>query len=99
MGKVISTVITDVLVYLTIRHSLLPPKCFRGLPGHTMTDLLLYLVHNIKNAWRRKKVVTIIFLDIASAFPNAMTDCLLLNMKRLRYPTEIIDFFGTMLHD
>ena len=99
MGKVISAAITDVLVYLTVRHSLLPSKCFGGLPGRTTTDSLLYLVHNVKNAWRRKKVVTIIFLDIASAFPNAMTNRLLLNMKRLGYPTKIMDFFHAMLRD
>ena len=74
MGKVVSSVITDELVYLTMRHSLLPAKCFGGLPSRTTTDSLLYLVHNIKNAWCRRKVVTIIFLDIASTFPNAMTD-------------------------
>ena len=84
MGKVITTVVTDMLVFLTVRHSILPSKCFGGLPGRTTVDSLLYLTHNIKNAWWRKKVVTILFLDIASAFPNAMTSCLLLNMRRLR---------------
>ena len=46
-----------------------------------MADSLLYLTHNIKNAWWHKKVVTILFLDIASMFPNAMTSHLLLNMR------------------
>ena len=44
-------------------------------------------------------MVTIIFLDIASTFPNAMMDWLLLNMRQLRYPVEIIDFFCTMRQD
>src|SRR6266481_9413272 len=72
MGKVISVVVTDMLVYLTVGHSILPPKCFGGLPGCTTTDSLIYLIHNIKNAWHRKKVATIILLDITSTFPNAM---------------------------
>ena len=75
MGKVVSSVITDKLVYLTVQHSLLPSKCFGGLPGCTTTDLLLYLVHNIKNTWQcwhRRKVVIIIFPDITNAFPNTM---------------------------
>ena len=52
MGKMVSAVMTDVLVYLTVRHNLLLAKCFGGLPGHTMTDSLIYLVNNIKNVWR-----------------------------------------------
>jgi hypothetical protein len=99
MGKVLSGVITDVTVYLTVRHSLLPQRHFGGLPGRTTTDSLLYLTHKIKDAWRRKKVVTIIFLDIANAFPNAVTDRLLLNMKRLGYPTAIIQFYEALLKD
>ena len=97
MGKLIITVVTDIVVYLTACHSLLLPNCFGGLPGHMTADPLLYLIHDIKNTWRRKKIVTMIFLDITSAFPNAITDCLLLNMCQLGYPTAVIDLFGAML--
>jgi hypothetical protein len=86
MGKIVSGVVTDIATYLTIRHSILPSHHFGGLPGRTTTDSLLYLTHKIKDAWRRRKVVTIIFLDIANAFPNAVTDRLLKNMAQLRYP-------------
>src|SRR6266481_2763496 len=67
----------------------MPPKCFGGLPGCTTTDSLLYLVNNIKNTWRKKHVATIVFLDIAGTFPNAVTSQLLLNMRKLAYPTEL----------
>src|SRR6266481_5996954 len=77
----------------------MPPKCFGGLPGCTTTDSLLYLVNNIKNAWRRKHVATIVFLDIAGAFPNTVTSRLLLNMRKLAYPTELIGFFEVVLAD
>ena len=71
-------------------HNLLLLKCFGSLLGRTTTDSLLYLSHNVKNTWRQKKVVTIILLDIASAFPNAITSQLILNMKWLGYPTPLI---------
>jgi len=51
MGKVISGVITDIAIYLTVWHGLLPPWHFGGLPGKTTLDSLLYLTHHIKNAW------------------------------------------------
>ena len=49
-GKVVLAVMTNVLVYLTVQHNLLPAKCFRGLPGQTTSDSLLYLIYNVKNA-------------------------------------------------
>jgi Endonuclease-reverse transcriptase len=83
MGKIISGVMTDITVYLTIRHNLLPPRHFGGLPGKTTIDSLLHLTHRIKTAWRNRKVVMVIFLDIANAFPNAVTNRLLKNMSIL----------------
>ena len=88
---------TNVLVYVTMWHNLLPMKCFGGLPGRTTTDSLIYLVHGIKNAWRQGRVVTILLLDIASAFPNAVTSRLTLNMWRLGYPMPLVQFFEAML--
>jgi ribonuclease HI len=99
MSKILSGVITDVATYLTVRHSLLPSQHFGGLPGRTTTDSLLYLTHKIKAAWRKRKVVTIIFLDIANAFPNAVTSRLLLNMRKMGYPTAIVNFFSALLTD
>ena len=64
-----------------------------------MTDSLLYLVHAIKSTCHQKKVVNLILLDIASAFPSAVTSRLLLNMQQLRYPTQLISFIQAMLDD
>ncbi|KIJ22827.1 hypothetical protein M422DRAFT_276688 [Sphaerobolus stellatus SS14] len=99
MGKIISGVMTDIVTYITSRHALLPSRHFGGLPGRTTTDSLLFLTHKIKDSWRRRRVVTIIFLDIANTFPSAVTDRLLWNMAKLRYPTEIIHFFRALLTD
>jgi hypothetical protein len=74
MGKILLGVITDITVYISVHHLLLPEKHFGGLLGKTTTDSLLYLTHHIKAAWRQKRVITIIFLDITNAFPNAVTD-------------------------
>lgn len=95
-GKIISGVMTDVTVYLTVCHSLLPPCHFSGLPGRTTVESLLHLTHCVKLAWQRCKVVIIIFLNIANAFPNAVMGRLLKNMTKLGYPTEIIAFFSAM---
>jgi hypothetical protein len=74
MGKIISSVMTDITVYVTVKHAPLPLKLFGGLPGKTTPNSVLYLVHQIKAAWRKGKVVTIIFMDITKTFPNAITE-------------------------
>lgn len=89
----------DITTFLSMRHSLIPSKHFGGIPGRTTTDSLLYLTTRIQNAWRAGKVVRIIFLDIAAAFPNAVTERLLKNMRRRRYPTQLVDFYKAMLKD
>ena len=99
MGKVVSGVVTDITVYLTLHHCLLPLWHFGRLPGNTTADYLLYLTHCIKAAWNRQKVVTIIFLDIANVFLNAVMAHLLKNIVKLGYPTKIVGFFSAMLKD
>ena len=99
MGKIISGIMTDITVYLTVRHNLPPPCNFGGLPNRMTVDSLLYLTHWVKEVWHKWKVATIIFLDIANTFPNPVMEWLLKNMARLGYPSEIVSFFKAMLKD
>ena len=68
-------------MHLVKTHQLLPATHFRGRPGRSTTDSLHLLVDYIKAAWRRKQVVAVLFLDIEGAFPNAVTDHLLHNLR------------------
>lgn len=64
------------------KNALLPDTHFGGCPGRTTTDAIHYLVDKIKSAWGRKKVASILFLDVEGAFPNAVTDRLIHNLKK-----------------
>jgi hypothetical protein len=80
--KLLTAVIADQMTYYLERHQLLPATHFGGRPGRSTTDSLHLLEETIKNAWRTKKVASVLFLDIEGAFPNAVTDRLLHNMKK-----------------
>lgn len=80
-------------------NNLLPETHFGGRPGRMTTDAVHYLVHKIKSAWRGKKVASILFLDVEGAFPNAVTDRLLHNMRKRRIPTQYINFVKQILQD
>jgi hypothetical protein len=57
------------------------------------------LAYKIKNAWRKGKVASVLFLDIEGAFPNAVTDRLLHNMRNRKIPEQYIIFVGNMLRE
>jgi hypothetical protein len=56
MGKVLTAIIAELLVFYTETHSLLPAHHFGGRPGRTTTDAVHLLTHKIKDAWRKRQV-------------------------------------------
>lgn len=97
MGKLLSAVVAERLTYLLEHHQLLPSTHFGGRPRRSTTDSLHLLEDTVKNAWRTGKVASALFLDIEGAFPNAVTKCLLHNMRMRRIPGELINFIEQLL--
>ena len=78
-------------------HGLLPATHICGCPGRTTTDSLHLLTDYIKAAWRKKKVVSALILDVEGAFLNAVTHRLLHNMRQHRVPEAYVSFVSTMV--
>ena len=97
MCKVLTAIIAELMTYYTETHQLLPPHHFGGRPGRTTTDAVHLLVHKVKDAWRKRQVTAVLFLDIEGAFPNAVTGKLLHSMRKRGLPEALIRFAGTML--
>lgn len=87
------------MTYYTETHQLLAAHHFGGRPGLTMSDAVHLLVHKIKDAWHKKQVMAVLFLDIEGAFLNAVTSRLLHSMKKQRLPEKLIAFTGLMLEN
>ena len=99
MAKVLTSIIAEQLTFYSEKYQLLPPQHYGGRPARTTTDAIHMLVYKIKDAWRKKKVVSVLFLDIEGAFPNAVNEKLLRNMTRRRVPTKLIQFTGNLLRN
>jgi Reverse transcriptase (RNA-dependent DNA polymerase) len=84
--KVLSTLCSRHISYLTEKHGLLPTAQFGGHPGQNTTDAMLLVVHKIKGAWQHGKVVVALFLDVQGAFPNTVKEWLIHNTWRQRVP-------------
>jgi len=98
-AKLLSAIIADDMSCIIEQHNLLPDNHFRGIPGRTTMDALHYLVHRVKSAWRKGKVVSILFLDVEGAFPNAVTEQVLHNMRKRRIPEPYVRLINNMLMD
>ena len=98
-AKLLTAIVTDHTSYILETHNLLPATHFGGRPGRTTEDSLHLLESTICHAWRQGKVVSALFLDIEGAFPNAVTDRLVHNMRKRKLPTEVVYFVERMLRD
>ena len=97
LAKLLSSIMAEGLSFLTKVHQLIPPTHFGGWPGHTTTDSLHLLVDTIKAAWCHHQVISVLFLDIEGAFPNAVTSWLLHNLQKRRVPEVYVSFISNML--
>jgi hypothetical protein len=81
-AKVLTSIVAENLSHIIEQHRLLPSNHFGGRPGRSTVDAVNYLVHKICEAWRNNKAVSVLFLDVEGAFPNAVTARLIHNLKR-----------------
>lgn len=97
MSKILSSCVTDVLEFQAERLRLLPNHHFGGRAGRTTTDSLHLLTKKIRDAWRTKKVASVLFLDVEAAFPSAIPERLFHEMRRLGIPETIVDWLRRKL--
>lgn len=97
--KLLTAIVTEQLSHIVESNNLLPPMHFGGRPKRSTTDSLHLLTSTVKNAWRSGQVASALFLDIEGAFPNAVTDRLLHNMRKRKIPTALVLFVDRLLRN
>ena len=97
LRKLFSTIATDEISFFCESRNLLPPAQFGGRPARMTTDSMLLLTHTIKDAWRKRKVTSVLFLDVQGAFPNVVKEVLIHNMRTQGVPSYYIRMTKLML--
>ena len=82
MSKLLTALVADRTTSILERYNQLPSTHFGGRPGCSSTDSIHLLETTVRNAWRNGKVASALFLDIEGAFPNAVKNRLIHNMRR-----------------
>jgi ribonuclease HI len=99
LGKVMESIVAEIISYLTETHELLPPHHYGGRPGRSAEDAMMILSESIYEAWKKKKVYTAIFMDVAGAFNNVHHERLIHNLKKRRIPHTISSWIASFLQD
>ena len=97
VAKVLTALVANEVGRLTELHQLLPSTHFGGWPGRTTADTVHYLVHRIKEAWRKGLVASVLFLNVEGAFPNAVTERLVHNLRKRCLPEVYVKFVQQLL--
>ena len=97
IGKIIESIITELLSYLIETHDLLPANHFWGRPQRTTEDPMLVLTENIYRAWKKQEIYTVVFMDVAGAFNNVHYNRLIHNMKMRRFPQQLAKMVQSFL--
>ena len=85
LAKLLSACTKEIWEYHTEALGLLPNSQYGGRKGRTAMDAVHALVEFTKQAWRRKKEVVLLFLDIKGAFPNVSIPVLVHDMRKLGF--------------
>ena len=62
MAKVLMSIVFENVISIVEQQQLLPDMHFGGRPCRSTTDVVHLLIHQVKEAWRKGKVMSILFL-------------------------------------
>ncbi len=97
LGKVMESIMADVISYLTEEYQLLPPQHYGGRPGRNTEDAMMVLAETIHKAWRENDIFTAVFLDVAGAFNNVHHKRLIHNLRKRHIPKQVAAWISSFL--
>src|SRR5271168_3360260 len=98
-AKLLSSCVKEMWEHDLERRNLLPNSQYGGRKGRTATDAVHSLVEFTKRAWRRKREVVILFLDIKGAFPNVAIPVLVHDMRCMGFHPKYTDWITNRTTD
>ncbi|KAF7773567.1 hypothetical protein Agabi119p4_5734 [Agaricus bisporus var. burnettii] len=99
MAKLLTVIITEEVSHMMEIHNDIPRSHYGGRPCRTTTDAVHHLTARINEAWRRGKVTSVLYLDVEGAFPNAVTERLIHNLKKRRVADVYVNYVRSLLRN
>jgi len=99
LGKLIESIITELLSHVVEEYQLIPPQHYGGRPGRTGQEAMMMLVERIMHAWKEGVCYSVVFIDVAGAFNYVHHKRLIDNMKKRKVPAFIVRWVESFLQD
>ncbi|KAF6519542.1 hypothetical protein HZS61_007813 [Fusarium oxysporum f. sp. conglutinans] len=99
LGKGLERLVACRLAWACIHHGVLHPQQAGALPKRSATDLVAALVHDIEEAFARKKVATLVTMDIQGAFDTVLRNRLILRLREQGWPEHLARWAGSFMDD
>jgi hypothetical protein len=90
ISKGLEAVVTARLSFITETHNLLPTNHFGARPRRSAEQALNVLVEKIYQAWRQRRVLSLVSFDVKGAFNGVHSDVLERRLSARRIPTPTV---------
>lgn len=90
LSKALESVVARRLSFLVEDYGLLPDNHSGGRKKRSTVDALMILQEKIFQAWRDKKVLSLVTFDVKGAFNGVAGDVLLERLRRRRVPENLV---------
>ena len=90
LGKALEAVVAERISYLAETYHLLPNNHFGARKRRSTTQALSLLQERIWDAWRERKVLSLVSFDVKGAFNGVNKDVLLHRLRERRLPEVLV---------
>ena len=94
LSKAIESLVAERIAHLSDEYGLLLGNHFGGLKCKNTVDALLVLQEKIYQAWRDKKVLSLVTFDIQGAFNGVAKDVLCSRLRERRIPELLVNWIS-----
>ena len=94
LSKAIESLVAERIAHLSDEYGLLPRNHFAGLKCKDTVDALVVLQEKIYQAWRDKKVLSLVTFDIQGAFNGVAKDVLCSRLRERRIPELLVNWIS-----
>lgn len=94
LSKAIESLVAERIAHLSDEYGLLPGNHFGGLKCKNTVDALVVLQEKIYQAWRDKKVLSLVTFDIQGAFNGVAKDVLRSRLRERHIPELLVNWIS-----
>jgi ribonuclease HI len=92
LGKALEAIVAERISYLAETHNLLPNNHFGARKARSTAQALTMLQERIYDAWRERKVLSLISFDVKGAYNGVNKDVLLHRLRARRVPETLVQW-------